>query len=448
MIRAWIIAWALLVSAVHTAFCSEQTGIEIVPKDVLFGEVEENEVRTEKVFIRNYTEAPVRIDKADCSSESTFAYFLTGQEIAANTTGTIKIAFMGFSLGEHHERVNLAFVATKAWSASIGVSANVIKGRARQPAQQVMTNRDAPKVEIEPQRHDFGEVFAPEEVKFQIEVRNRSAAEVNLKVRSGCGCVRTTQLPSLRPGESGSVGVSFDTSGRLGKQEESITIYQDDDTSPIATVTLSGTVKTDYTWEPKRILFGRFSWTGEKTRTLTITAMEMPNLEIKMIKFTEPRIEWRTEQSLKNHRPEYVVEIKLPMNMFAVGQFKELMRIYTNSPHQPELTVPIVGEVRGDLSCVPRTAMFKVQSRGQDLEKTIEIRSDSKRKFAVTRLEVSDDRVVADEEPGARADSQHTILIRLKGEKIQGFFNAMLKIHTNVKDEPVIDLPIYAYLPE
>jgi hypothetical protein len=448
MIRVWMIAWALLVSAVQTASCSEQIGIEIVPKDVLFGEVEENEVRTEKVFIRNYTEAPVRIDKADCSSESTFAYFLTGQEIAANTTGTIKIVFMGFSLGEHRERVNLALVGTKAWSASIGVSASVIKGKARKPAQQGIANRDAPKVEIEPQRYDFGEVFAPEEVKFQIEVRNRSAAKVNLNVRSGCGCVRTTQLPSLRPGENGSVGVSFDTAGRLGKQEESITIYQDDDTSPIARVKISGTVKTDYTWEPKTISFGRFSWTGEKTRTLTIAAMEMPNLEIRMIKFTEPRIEWRVEQSVKKNRPEYIVEMKLPMNMLPVGQFKELMKIYTNSPHQPELTVPIVGEVRGDLSCVPRTAMFKVQSRGQDLEKTIEIRSDSKRKFAVTRLEVSDDRVIAEEESRAGADSQHTILIRLNGEKIQGFFKAVLKIHTDVKDEPVIELPIYAYLPE
>jgi hypothetical protein len=444
----WMIAAGLLMSLFSYGICSEQLGIEIVPEEVAFGNVEKNEIRTEKVMIKNLTDSPVRIEEAKSSSESVSLYFLTGKEIVANGTGILKVAFAGLSLGQHKEQVELIFGQPNGNSASIQVSANVIEPKVKKTPEQATRTQRAAHLEVEPKEHDFGEVFAPKEVTFEIRVRNKGDEELKMKVRAGCGCMKASQLPPLGPGESGTIKVTFDTSERMGKQEEFVSIYGDENTSPITKVRMTGTVKTDYTWEPGVISLGRFSWTGDRTRTLTIKGIEMRDLEVTGIKFTEPRITARLEKSAEEGSTQYKIEITLPKGIFPVGQFKELAKISTNSPHRPELTVPILGEVRGDLSCIPRTAMFKVLKAKKDFEKTIEVQSDSKTKFRVIRLELSDERVIAEKGNEDKSDWKHTIRLRLKGEDIQGFFKAVLKIHTDVKDEPAIEVPIYAYLPQ
>jgi hypothetical protein len=99
---------------------------------------------------------------------------------------------------------------------------------------------------------DMGRIVQGSQVDHRFEFRNTGgSALVITDVRGSCGCTVSKEWPRfpIKPGEKGSISVTFDSEGRTGRQDKTVTVVAN--TNPPSTVlTLTGEVVGPAAQEP------------------------------------------------------------------------------------------------------------------------------------------------------------------------------------------------------
>jgi len=106
--------------------------------------------------------------------------------------------------------------------------------------------KDYPKVEIAEKEYNFGNVKEGEKVIFKIKLANKGKVSLEIKdIKTSCGC--TTRVKEekniIEPFKEEIIEMEFDSKGKEGKQEHTITIYTNDPENPKIDFMLTGTVK-------------------------------------------------------------------------------------------------------------------------------------------------------------------------------------------------------------
>jgi len=83
-----------------------------------------------------------------------------------------------------------------------------------------------PEFNFEKELHDFGQLVDGEKVSYSFKFTNSGDAPLIISNAKGsCGCtVPNWPRDPIAPGESGSIDVTFNSSGRSGKQNKAITL--------------------------------------------------------------------------------------------------------------------------------------------------------------------------------------------------------------------------------
>ena len=83
-----------------------------------------------------------------------------------------------------------------------------------------------PEFNFEKELHDFGQLVDGEKVSYSFKFTNSGDAPLIISNAKGsCGCtVPNWSRDPIDPGESGSIDVTFNSSGRSGKQNKAITL--------------------------------------------------------------------------------------------------------------------------------------------------------------------------------------------------------------------------------
>ena len=107
------------------------------------------------------------------------------------------------------------------------------------------TAAEVPKLEILNKVHDFGRITQGEEVSTVFELKNPGENPLNIrKVDSNCSCaVASLEKEDIASGETIKMAVKFNSSGRRGTQQKSITIYSNDPVAPVQRVVLKASVQ-------------------------------------------------------------------------------------------------------------------------------------------------------------------------------------------------------------
>lgn len=83
-----------------------------------------------------------------------------------------------------------------------------------------------PEITFEKTTHDYGRLIQGEKVSYSFKYTNTGTADLLISnVTAGCGCTvpRFTRDP-IKPGENGTINVIFDSHGRRGFQNKSVTV--------------------------------------------------------------------------------------------------------------------------------------------------------------------------------------------------------------------------------
>jgi hypothetical protein len=85
---------------------------------------------------------------------------------------------------------------------------------------------ELPVIEFEKEVHDFGKVIQGEKVTYSFNFKNTGKSDLIIaQVKASCGCTAPSYPKEpIKPGEEGVLKVTFDSKGRKGIQNKSITV--------------------------------------------------------------------------------------------------------------------------------------------------------------------------------------------------------------------------------
>jgi hypothetical protein len=109
----------------------------------------------------------------------------------------------------------------------LSVSATIEEDYTKLTSEEIA---NAPDIQLSETSYDFGDIKAGDKVQHTFVVTNKGKAPLVLrKVRSSCGCtVSQPDKTNIISGESANISVTFDSKGRSGRQNQSITVYSND----------------------------------------------------------------------------------------------------------------------------------------------------------------------------------------------------------------------------
>ena len=205
-----------------------------------------SETPTEQDFeVYNASDSVISfLDKFEGPSYITISF--EPQNIAPKQKGKIKVSYKG------SERNDFGFVSDNVIvftdevgeesRKSFNVYATIQEYFPPMSAEEVA---QAPKLAISDVVHDFGSIILGEKVEATFVLKNTGKTPLNIrKTKSTCSCtIAELKKDTIKPGGSAELKVTFNSEGRRGNQQKSITIFSNDPKKPMQRVTLKGVVK-------------------------------------------------------------------------------------------------------------------------------------------------------------------------------------------------------------
>jgi hypothetical protein len=137
----------------------------------------------------------------------------------------ISTAVLLFSCGDLSKEVgNNTTAPAKEKQAEPSLSSNLVMND--KTAESSSEKTGMPEFKFEKELHDFGQLVDGEKVSYSFKFTNSGDAPLIISNAKGsCGCtVPNWPRDPIAPGESGTIDVTFNSSGRSGKQNKAVNL--------------------------------------------------------------------------------------------------------------------------------------------------------------------------------------------------------------------------------
>jgi hypothetical protein len=103
----------------------------------------------------------------------------------------------------------------------------------------------APKLSFENSVYDFGDIKQGDQVSTEFVFTNMGKSVLNIReIKASCGCtIGNLEKNDIEPGDTGSIKVTFNSRGRRGIQQKSISIFSNDPANPTQRITIKAKVE-------------------------------------------------------------------------------------------------------------------------------------------------------------------------------------------------------------
>ena len=303
---------------------------------------------------------------------------------------------------------------------------------------------DGGRLAIEEFHHVFGVSGVGQTVEHTFTLRNAGNRALTVESDScnSCGAPEVSVGEELLPpGKSTAVTVRF-TNPFPGNVMRSAKLRTNDPRAAVVYLTLQGKVPHDVQVRPARLYVSR---PKNAVSPLTVTVSGPADMNLKEASCERGQFEVRIQAPAldANDMRTWQVQLALRARDF-VGRIDDQLAIRTTHPDRPLITVPITGEVRGDLDLRPGQVFFGFVKVGDKAEQTVTIASRSRATFAVksATLEGVGLRVTGPVRPG---NGTWKVTVALGAER-PGVIDAKLVLTTDVPGEGTLEVPVYAHV--
>ena len=341
-----------------------------------------------------------------------------------------------------------------ALTASLALAQEVKKSDAA-PAKDAADK--APRLTIVEPVKDYGTVPKGEKLNWTFAIKNTGTSDLQIiAARPACGCTVAEFDKVIKPGETGKVSASVDTTAFAGPIAKTVTLETNDPTTPTSTLTLHAIVKPYVEAFPAGFVRYTLLQGDAETQSITLYTEEDEPFEITKVetpgdwvKVTYAKIENEAEKAEggKKGQPQYKVNITVGGPDIKLGPIGEKVHIYTSSKHQPEYPISITGVVRPPYRVEPTMMNFgEVTATDAAASRAIVVKSNDLKtpeRFQVTKVESSVPTIAATVKPTANKGEYEVTLQVAKNAK-PGDLDGMVKIYTNDQVNPVVTVPIKA----
>ncbi len=305
-------------------------------------------------------------------------------------------------------------------------------------------------VSVTPMSHDFGNMKQMQTRTATVTVTNNGAALLVITgVDADCGCtVPTLTKTSLVPEESTDIVIEFSSKRFNGSVTKVVHINTNDPLNPVVDIVLTAVVSAPLLIDPpsQRLGFTQTLAGESSTRRLTLTATGTDPIKITADKTRKGLFEIEVINNLDGNPQMAAVDVSIPVNM-KPGHQRDNLRVTTNIAEFPTLDIEMQAWIVQELMASPERVAYRFK---KDLRQSIRVAPFRKGiEYKVTGAEC--------DLPELKIEVIETIVNRetkvlISGAPISkddpraveasGRLSGTLKIYTNLKNTPVLEIPI------
>ncbi|MCS7188731.1 MAG: DUF1573 domain-containing protein [Bacteroidia bacterium] len=218
---------------------------------VSFGTVKTNEKRTQTITIYNDSDKPLELKEVVDVPKHIKVTFRTPKGSASNyilppkDTVQLAVEYDGGAAGDYgfiyhiiKLKTNDAVEADKP----VYITANIEEYFGELTEEALA---QAPRVQFDATEYNYGKIKAGDKVVHEFRLTNVGKKPLIIrKVKASCGCTAANpDKMELKPGESTVIKVTFDSTGRAGKDSKSVTVITNDPRQPTTNLIIQGEIE-------------------------------------------------------------------------------------------------------------------------------------------------------------------------------------------------------------
>lgn len=208
-----------------------------------FVKVKDNEVKTDTLFYYNPGTVPVSIGYKFLPPHLKIK--AVPETVQPKAKGYFLISWDGrqkVDYGWQTNRVYLLFNGKDDTNYAVTVSATIEEDFSKLSSAEMA---NAPKIEFNSKAFNFGEITEGQKVDYVFKIMNKGKRDLIIRsAKASCGCTAANTGSNLiKPGQSTDLKVSFDSQGKVGMQNKTVTIISNDPEQATVTLAVTGTVK-------------------------------------------------------------------------------------------------------------------------------------------------------------------------------------------------------------
>jgi len=140
------------------------------------------------------------------------------------------------------DRINFLINGEKVSQNRLSISATIEEDFSHLTPDELANGR---RVEFENTTFEFGTIKSGEKTTYNFVFKNTGKSDLVIrKIKASCGCTATNpEKMVIKPGESSHITATFNSAGKRGNQNKTITVITNDPTNPSVVLKITGTVE-------------------------------------------------------------------------------------------------------------------------------------------------------------------------------------------------------------
>ena len=209
---------------------------------IAFVQMKENQIKKDSTEVINTTDKPVQLSFK--TPPSHLNAVIRPSKLAPKQKGYIVVTFDATkikSYGFVMHRIYLNVDGQDDYKNSIAVSTTLEEDFSNLSAADL---QNAPVVKYDAESFDFGDIKPGSKVEHTFNLQNKGKKELIIRdVKSSCGCTAVSPSKNIVPaGESVPIKVAFDSSGKSGRQNKTITVITNDPKNPTTVLRIASNI--------------------------------------------------------------------------------------------------------------------------------------------------------------------------------------------------------------
>lgn len=254
---------------------------------------------------------------------------------------------------------------------------------------------------------------------------------------------------AIPPGGEGTITLEVNTKDKQGTIHQTARVFTNDPKTSELTIGMKGNVWAPIHLHPK---YAKLTGVlGEKTKTtIRLKSEKQEPLTLKLVSVSIPD---KVDVELKEMEKGRIWELQVDNKISQQANYSGQIKLTTNYPEKPELTVRISGHIRPYVEAKPKAVNFGKMS-GDQLQKLKTKASPRRRPVTVVLNKGVDLKINKVDLEGwffkvvdvkeIRPGQMYRIQIEALLEKlVKGKNTDKLKIHTNQKSAKILEVPIH-----
>ncbi len=251
----------------------------------------------------------------------------------------------------------------------------------------------------------------------------------------------------IPPGTQTTVEATINTTNFQGYKPSGLTLILDRPVFVEVELNLTCFIRGDIVMNPGQADFGTLRRSAGKlpTTSLMLTyAGGRPDWDIVQMKTQTDKIKAVAKEVSRTVDGQIHWQITTTLQPSAPnGYLKDQITLVTNDSPAQTIPISVVANIQSAVSVTPSIINLGRIPAGQTITRANIVHVRSSAPFSLAKVSTTSPALEADEvKPGAAAD--HILSLKLKAPQQPGPFHAILKVETDLKEEPVAQLKVFA----